>query len=210
MGRVGILAYGSLIEEPGKEIEPLIRQRIERIETPFSIEFARSSSTRDGAPTVIPIENGGSRVLATILVLDDGVALEKAQDLLWRRETRNECTDKHYTPPSKPNPNKMMVAKLDNFEGLDVVLYTKLGPNITDANAVKLAELAVRSAKAEAGRTGRDGIRYLLSVKRQGISTPLMADYEREILRMTGASSLGDALSRCRERKTNLVGLADH
>lgn len=199
MSRVGILAYGSLIEEPGKEIEPLIRERKERIEIPFSIEFTRSSSTRDGAPTVVPVEVGGGRVHATILVLDEGVNLEEAQDLLWRRETRNECTEKHYTPPSKPNPNRMVVEKLDSFAGLDVVLYTKLGANITDPNAAKLADLAIKSAKAEAGRTGKDGISYLISVKRQGISTPLMPGYESEILRKTGASNLEDAFSRCRE-----------
>lgn len=199
MNRVGILAYGSLIEEPGKEIEPLIRERKESVETPFSIEFARSSSTRDGAPTVVPVESGGARVQATILVLDTDVNLEQAQDLLWRRETRNECTDKHYTPPFKPTSNRMVVEQLDNFAELDVVLYTKLGANIADPNTAKLADLAIKSAKAEAGRTGKDGISYLLSVKRQGISTPLMQGYESEILRKTSASSLEDALSRCRE-----------
>ena len=199
MSRVGILAYGSLIEEPGKEIEPLIRERKEGIQTPFSIEFARSSSTRDGAPTVVPVENGGDCVQATILVLDAGVNLEQAQDLLWRRETRSECTDKHYAPPFKPNLNRMVVEQLENFAGLDVVLYTKLGANITDPNAAQLADLAINSAQAEAGRTGIDGISYLISVKRQGISTPLMHGYENEILRKTGASSLEDALSRCRK-----------
>lgn len=78
------------------------------------------------------------------------------------------------------------------------MLYTKLGANITDLSAAKLAELAIKSAKAEAGRTGKDGISYLISVKRQGISTPLMSDYENAILRNTGASSLEDALSLCR------------
>lgn len=200
MSGIGILAYGSLIEEPGKEIEPLIREQRERIETPFSIEFARSSSTRDGAPTVVPVESGGCRVYATILVLDAGVSLEKAEDLLWRRETRNECSDKHYVPPSEPNLNRMVVERLSNFTEIDVVIYTKLGANITDLSAAKLADLAIKSAKAEAGRTGRDGISYLISVKGQGISTPLMPGYENEILRKTGASSLEDALSRCRNR----------
>lgn len=199
MSGIGILAYGSLIEEPGIEIEPLIRERLERIETPFSIEFARSSSTRDGAPTVVPVDSGGCRVYATIFVLDAGVSLEKAEDLLWRRETRNECSDKHYTPPSEPNPNRMVVERLRDFTEIDVVLYTKLGANITDLNATKLAALAIKSAKAEAGRTGKDGVSYLISVKRQGISTPLMPDYENEILRETGASSLENALSWCRD-----------
>jgi hypothetical protein len=199
MSSIGILAYGSLIEEPGKEIEPLIRERRERIETPFSVEFARSSSKRDGAPTVVPVESGGCPVYATILVLKAGVSLKKAEDLLWQRETRNECSDKHYTPPSEPNPNKVVVERLRNFAGIDVVLYTKLGANITDLSAAKLADLAIKSAKAEAGRTGKDGISYLISVKRQGISTPLMSGYEYEILRKTGASSLEDALSSCRD-----------
>jgi hypothetical protein len=60
MSRIGILAYGSLIEEPGKEIEPLICDHRVRIETPFSIEFGRSSSTRDGAPTVVPAKPGAA------------------------------------------------------------------------------------------------------------------------------------------------------
>jgi hypothetical protein len=199
MSSIGILAYGSLIEDPGKEIEPLVRERRERIETPFSIEFARSSSTRDGAPTVVPVESGGSRVNATILVLEAGVSLEKAEDLLWRRETRNEHSDRHYRAPSEPSPDKMVVARLENVAGIEVVLYTKLGANITDPSAAKLADLAIKSAKAKAGKTGKDGISYLMSVKRQGISTPLMPGYEAEVLRKTGASSLEGALSRCRD-----------
>ena len=42
MSTIGILAYGSLIEDPGTEIKPIIRERKEGITTPFSIEFARS------------------------------------------------------------------------------------------------------------------------------------------------------------------------
>jgi len=196
---IGILAYGSLIEEPGEEIEPLIRERRKGIQTPFSIEFARSSATRDGAPTVVPVESGGSPVLATILVLDNTISQEVAEDLLWRRETRNESSDKHYTPPSAPNPNRMVAEHISNFEGIDVVLYTRLGVNITDLCAAKLAYLAIKSARANAGCTGKDGISYLISVKRQGILTPLMQEYESEILRRTRALSLDDALVRCCE-----------
>lgn len=133
------------------------------------------------------------------IILDPGVSREKAEDLLWRRETRNECSERHYIPPSKPNPDQMVVESLSNFARLDVVLYTKLGANIADPSATKLADLAIKSAKSEAGKKGKDGINYLLSVKRQGISTPLMPDYEKEILRKTDASSLEDALSRCRD-----------
>ncbi len=115
MSTIGILAYGSLIEDPGKEIKPIIRERKEGITTPFSIEFARSSSTRDGAPTVVPVASGGNPVNATILVLESGISPDEAEDLLWRRETRKECSDKHYTRPSVPTPNKVVVERLRNF-----------------------------------------------------------------------------------------------
>ena len=52
---IGILAYGSLIDDPGDEIKPLVKQKIEGVETPFAIEFARSSKSRNGAPTLIPV-----------------------------------------------------------------------------------------------------------------------------------------------------------
>ena len=197
MSSVGVLAYGSLIEEPGKEIEPFILERRENIETPFSIEFARSSSTRDGAPTLVPVHGSGRPVDATIFVLEAGLSVDRAKDLLWRRETRHEFSDRRYSPPATPNPNKMTVETLSNFAGIDVVLYTKLGANIADNSAEKLADLAIKSAKAGAGRRGLDGISYLSSVMRQGISTPLMPGYEEEVLRKTGASDLEDALSRC-------------
>ena len=51
---IGILAYGSLIDDPGREIEPLIISGIKEVDTPFRIEFARASRTRDGAPKLIP------------------------------------------------------------------------------------------------------------------------------------------------------------
>lgn len=58
--RIGILAYGSLIEDPGKELKPLIIERIPNVKTPFSVEFARSSSSREswrilGIPNQKPI-----------------------------------------------------------------------------------------------------------------------------------------------------------
>lgn len=198
MTTLGILAYGSLIEDPGIEISPLILESRTGIETPFCIEFARSSSSRSNAPTLIPVVNGGSRVQAIILVLEASVSLQGAKDLLWRRETRNESSDKHYTCPSNPDPNRVVVECLRNFNAIDIVVYTSLGPNITDLTPKRLAQLAVSSARAEAGKFGKDGISYLISVKRQGISTPLMPAYEWEILKLANAVSLEDALDKCR------------
>ena len=43
MARIAILAFGSLIDDPGEKLHLRIREQIEGIKTPFSIEFARSS-----------------------------------------------------------------------------------------------------------------------------------------------------------------------
>lgn len=202
MMTIGILAYGSLIEDPGIELSPLIVERKTGVETPFRIEFARSSSSRCNAPTVIPVETGGSRVKATILVLKAGVTPQQAENLLWRRETRNERSKKHYVRHSEPGPNQVIVESLESFNGIDVVLYTSIGSNIKDLSPAKLAELAIESAKAKAnstaGKEGMDGISYLISLKRHGISTPLMPVYESEILRLMNAVSLEVALEKCR------------
>src|SRR5262245_2721976 len=74
MSSVGILAYGSLIEDPGQEIAAA-KARIEpNVETPFKVEFARTSSTRAGAPTLVPVMTGGGHVPAQIIVLKNTIS----------------------------------------------------------------------------------------------------------------------------------------
>jgi hypothetical protein len=63
---VGILAFGSLIDRPGWEIDEGIIGRKAGVLTPFSVEFARKSVKRGGAPTLVPVEVSGSRVLEPI------------------------------------------------------------------------------------------------------------------------------------------------
>ena len=194
MCNVGILAFGSLIDDPGEEIGPLVRRRVRDVETPFPVEFARTSASRGGAPTVIPVEHGGAPVRAVILVLDAAVSPRQATDLLWRRETRNEHGDRHYNPPSTPGPNHVIVKQLENFSGIRTVLYTSIGANLSDRTPEHLADLAIQSARAQAGAAGKDGISYLISLKRQGVQTLLTPTYEAAILQKTGASSLETAL----------------
>lgn len=201
MNNIGILAYGSLIEDPGIELKPLICERIRDVETPFNIEFARSSSSRDKAPTVVPVSGGfGSPVKGIIMVLNENVNLEKAKDLLWRRETRNEESNKHYSNPENPSSKQVVVANISDFCGLEVVLYTQIGANIDNPTPQKLATLAIESARLNAGLQGKDGISYLMSVKNQNIETPLMKQYEAEILRLVGAGSLSEALAMVRKK----------
>ena len=166
MSSIGILAYGSLIENPGAELQPLISKKITDIQTLFNIEFSRSSRLRGGAPTVIPVVNYGSPVKAVIMVLDGSVDVEKAKDLLWRRETRQENSDKHYPNPINPSSNQVEVAEIAELGGIETVLYTKIGANINPPTPQKLATFAIKSARGKAGMEGRDGISYLMSVKR--------------------------------------------
>lgn len=199
MARIAILAFGSLIEDPGEEIGPLIRKRIRPVRTPFSIEFARSSGYRCGAPTLIPVEDRGFPVDAVLLVLDDIVALEEAMSLLWRRETGNQSSGKQYSRPANPGPNRVVVECLQSFHGCDVALYTKIGSNIEELNPDRLADLAISSARAKAGARRMDGISYLASIIRQEITTPLLSGYRDAILRKTGARTLDEAHARIRD-----------
>jgi cation transport regulator ChaC len=199
MSSIGILAYGSLIEDPGVELDLLINGRVNGIETPFNVEFARASSSRDGAPTVVPVINCGAPVKAVILVLGEDIPVERAKDLLWRRETRNEQTEKYYSNPVNPGKNQVSVGELAGLGGIDLVLYTMVGVKIYSLTPEELARRAIRSAKEKAGETGKDGISYLISKKRQCIITPLMEQYEQEILRFTGAATLEEALKPLRE-----------
>lgn len=197
MDHVGILAYGSLIHEPGEELEQVTVRRIPDVQTPFPVEFARSSRSRDGGPTLIPVNDGGGRVAGVVLVLDDAVGKEAAESMLWRRETGRAG---QYEPPRKVTPNTVVVEHLRPFVGIDLVLYTRIGANIEDRRPEWLGELAVRSAKAESGAKRRDGISYLIRAKDAGISTPLMPAYEQAILSLCGVTSLDDAWQVARSR----------
>lgn len=183
---VGILAFGSINETPGAELAAAVTERIE-VETPFCVEFARSSRTRGGAPTLVPVSEGGARIRARVLVLGDAVSVADARAILYRRETgRLNGRDADW------------IAELAGFGGTSTCLYTALEPNIRPLTADKLAELALRSAAAPAGAQRRDGISYLQEQKRRGILTPLMSAYERAVLARTGARDLDGAWERVR------------
>jgi hypothetical protein len=187
---VGILAFGSIAEEPGTKLAAAVTRRIE-VQTPFAVEFARSSRTRDGAPTLVPVSEGDAHVSATVLVLDDSVTKADARAMLYERETRR--------PHDKSAGSQAdWIAQLTNFGGTSTCLYTALAANIRPLTAGKLAELALRSAAAPAGAERRDGISYLQQQKRRGLQTPLMPAYEHAVLTITGAGDLAGAWQRAR------------
>lgn len=199
--RIGILAYGSLIDDPGEEIKAVTIDRIKEILTPFKVEFARSSRRRNGAPTLVPVQSGGANVKAQIYILKENVCEKEAADMLLRRETNKVGSKEEYRPPTQPNEDTVVVERLESFHGIDVVLYTKIGANIHPLTPQKLAQLAIKSALSEAGEQGRDGISYLINAKRNGIKTPLMSEYEREILQKVHANTLEEALEILQKKR---------
>lgn len=196
MGTIGILAYGSLIEDSGAEILNLIVDRINTT-TPFAVEFARISGTRNDAPTLIPFTDG-TQVNAQIFVLQTGITVEQAVNMLYQRETRQQR--KNYVRPSDNDitPNTVLIEALTDFEGVNTVLYTKIGSNIEHLTPLFLANKAIESARAKAGADRMDGINYLIAVKRNRIRTVLSDEYEEQILRITGTDDLEAAYQHCR------------
>ena len=188
--------------DPGDEIRPLVARRIETV-TPFPVEYARFSATRGGGPTAVP-HSSGKPVKAEVLVLSDEVRPTDARNLLWRRETRSEGTQRAYRESLLRNA--VVISDLPGFCGLEHVFYTdfNLKGKIPYPDARLLADAAIESV----GRTlpGKDGISYLVGLLEAGVETPLTAQYVAEILLRSGASSLSGALeliTRQQEKRRN-------
>lgn len=191
---IGVLAYGSLITDPGPELKAVIRSRKDGVLTPFAVEYARSSLGRKGAPTLVPVEQGGGSVLATIFEVS--VSADEAADIIYRREIDKIGTGRRYVQSDDPTPNTVIIDRFADLEGFEVVLSTRIGANIAPLTGDILAKLAIQSAREAA--PGKDGISYLLNAMRAGIATPLTAAYKAAVLAETGASDLGAALAATR------------
>jgi len=187
---IGILAYGSLIDNPGEEIASVTVEKVTGIRTPFGIEYARSSRRRGGAPTLVPVAEGGLHVEATLFRLDASV--REATDILYRREINQVGSGKRYRPPTTNDPDLVRIGRLDGVKDYGPALYAYLSPNIDKVTADRLADLAIKSVQI--AEVGRDGISYLINANAAGIVTPLSPAYERAILERLGASDLGHAL----------------
>lgn len=194
---IGILAYGSLICKPGEEIDSLVVKRLP-VTTPFPIEFGRYSQKRASAPTVVPVTNGGRKVKAQILVLRDGTTLQHAKDILWRRETNQVGSGTRYTP--RYARRAVRIREIPDYHSVSTVLYTDFyaSTKIRRPNPINLARKAIKSVGS--AENERDGISYLIMLRKAGVKTPLSRRYESEILKQTGSSSLEDALKKCRQK----------
>ena len=205
--RIGILAFGSLIHDPGAELKPRIAMRI-KTKTPFCVEYGRySGKTRGGAPTLVPHPQG-SPVAAEIFVLDDDVTIEEATNILWRRETGRIGTGETYTRGT--STDSVLVDRFADDHCVETVLYTDFNAagKIDHPTAVALAEHAIHSVTE--AQEGKDGITYLADATRCGIETPLTAAYRAEILRQADTTSLQEALRNARVAAANARGTTTH
>lgn len=203
MSKIGILAYGSLIDDPGRELSPFILEKISCI-TPFKVEYARKSGTRSFAPTLIPSMEFGKKVNARLLVLNNDLDINEAKSMLWRRETGQIGTEKKYYHTDSPSKNKVQIKTIENFHNIQNVLYTYIGRNIDEEiTADRLSDLAIQSILDEAGSRRKDGVRYLLSNNLNGITTEFSSDYEKEILRKINTTTLKEAIEILDKQREN-------
>lgn len=191
---IGVLAYGSLITDPGVELAAVTVGIGHHVLTPFPVEFARTSHRRCGAPTLVPVEHGGSRVRA--IIFEVNVDEKQATDIVYRREINEVGSTKTYIERPAHWKNAVRLDRIKGLEGFDLVISTRMLANIASPSAETLAELAISSAQQLAD--GRDGISYLIHAKACGIETPLTPAYERAILDRTGAPDLAAAFQAIR------------
>lgn len=198
MNVVGILAYGSLMSDPGTEIIAVLTRRIPTM-TPFPVEYARLSGTRGGAPTVVP-HSSGNPVKGEVLVFSEAVSVEEATNLLWRRETRKERSGRTYREST--SPNVVVIRDQPGCCELDHVLYTDFnaGSKLRDPDPRALAEAAIGSVTK--APPGKDGISYLMDLLDRGVETSLTPKYVDHILALTGATTLAGALDSIRNGST--------
>jgi hypothetical protein len=190
---IGILAFGSLIADPGPELAPKITMRI-KTPTPFPVEYGRySGKTRGQAPTVVRHE-AGAPVSAEILVLNDAVTVAEATDMLWRRERRKCGSGETYVEGT--SANSVLVRCISDSPCVSNVLFTDFHAEgkIDNPDAKELATRTIQSVKA--AKDGMDGISYLMSNLALGIETPLTQVYKAEVLRQTMTETLQEALNK--------------
>ena len=191
---IGVLAYGSLISDPGDELVAVIVGEKRDVLTPFHVEFARSSKNRCGAPTLVPVAVGGRPVRG--IIFEVNVSEQEALDIIYRREIHTVSHASVYIQPGPGKRNAVRLDRFEKFEGFDIVISTRIAPNIGNLSADVLADLAIKSARQLGD--GRDGISYLQNAKACGIETELSAVYERTILERTGTTGLDEALAAVR------------
>ncbi|MCU0308617.1 MAG: hypothetical protein MUE51_12790 [Thermoleophilia bacterium] len=172
-----MLAYGSLIADSGPGLAAVVAERVPA-RTPFPVEFGRASARWGGGPVLVPHPDGAP-VDGMLLVLERGLGLGTAVDLLAEREGAGpEC----------------VVEVADGVPAGLMVLCACLPRNLPrpDMAPDALARRAARSA----GSGSRNGVAYLRLALSAGIRTPRTGAYAEEVMRLSGEGDLEAAERR--------------
>lgn len=175
--RVAVMAYGSLLYDPGPELGPLIQERLPR-RTPFPVEYGRVSAKWGGGPVLVPHGDGG-RVEGALLVLTPACDLGKAVEALRVRE-------------GLPSPQGVVEVEAGDPELM--VIAASLPRNLPLPDMTP-AELGRRAAKSVA-HGELNGVAYLRGALEAGVETPRSRAYAREVLELAGADDLEEAERR--------------
>jgi hypothetical protein len=169
--RVAVLAYGSLIGEPGPRLAAMIADR-ETVTTPFPVEFGRASR-RWGDGPVLTVDPRGAPVAGRLLVLHASVGLGDAVMTLAEREG---CP---------PGPAIVQVDLGRPLTVLACALPRNLSRRMIEPDA--LADRALASLV----HGPRNGVAYLAAALEAGIATPRIGPYAEAVLERAGAADLG-------------------
>ncbi|MBU4502272.1 MAG: hypothetical protein KKA79_06755 [Nanoarchaeota archaeon] len=177
---IAILAYGSLIWEPGEEIKQHIIAVVDCI-TPFNVEYAqRSYKSRGGAPTLTKISGIGNKTRAKLLVLDYHNTIEgkkKVYSLICQRENTPK---KEWNDEAEP-PKPIYITNLEDYDSVFYCAFKGEPENtITSENLVNWAKESVIACNKE-GKIENNGVRYLINCYKNGVVTPLTEEYIQKL-----------------------------
>ncbi len=222
---VGILAYGSLLDDPGPELRAVLVGAPIAGTTKFGVAFARLSAARGGAPILTKVTgHRGVTVNAGILGLAPEVTMNDARAMLFRRDTHRASSaltgyemqvgwikvavvggaaGEQHGRPAVALDDLFTPTDGARFGAITTVLYVDRPPIRGWRWWLKPGELANRAIRSARGPAGEgddplDGITYLQEIIAAKLPAELTERYERAILRRLGADDLSEAWSLAR------------
>ena len=175
--RVAVMAYGSLLYDPGPDLGPLVQERIPR-RTPFPVEYGRVSAKWGGGPVLVPHPDGG-RVEGALLVLTPACDLGRAVEALRVRE-------------GLAGPEGVVEVAAGDADLMVIAASLPRNLPLPDMTPPELARRAADSVV----NGSLNGVAYLRGALEAGIETPRSRAYAREILELAGVDDLEEAERR--------------
>jgi hypothetical protein len=173
--QIAIVAYGSLIYEPGEALAELV-QETEPCRTPFPVEYGRHSRKWGGGP-VLTVDPRGEPVDGLRMVLKPGLPLGRVIDVLALREGISSAEG--IIQIDQPGPLAHLTCALPR--------------NLATAD-MDPAALARRAASSV--RNGDlNGVAYLREAVQAGVRTARTDAYVAALLAISAAADLLEAES---------------